>query len=319
MIQRHSKSTRPLILGATKWLAISLLLVPVDASAQTYGFHSFEVPDAPITGGRGLDDGSCQVGYYQTDAADFSTAHAIRRCDGQIETIDPPTSISDRRAFDIRSTGEVVGSAQRATGSDGFQLNGEVYSWFEFPGADQTVLRGINDAGHTVGEYAVSDGTHRGFARISGLLLNVNVPLAIDTRARGINNDVDIVGFWEDSSGLRHGFLREVSGIYTTFDFPGATETLLGDINDTGEIVGTYFDSSGTPHGFLRTAPLVRFVTVDMPGSVGTIATGINEAGELTGEWIDDAGIHRGFVAIPHLFADGFESGNLEAWTSVAP
>ena len=311
---QHPTRPRSGRLFAALLLAGALLSAAV-ASAESYQFETFAVPAAPVTGGRGLDDGDCQVGYYQTDAADFSTAHAIRRCDGVIETIDPPTSIADRRAFDVNSAGVVVGSALRASGSDGFELDGVIYTWVEFPGADQTVIRGINDAGDVVGEYEGSNGLRRGFARFGGSFVTIDVPLATGSRARGINNHDEIVGHWEDAGGLRHAFTRDDNGVFTTFDYPGAVETLLGDINDIGEIVGTYFDSGGTPHGFLMTAPLVQFVPFDVPGSSGTLATGINEAGWLTGEYVDAAGIRRGFVARPALFVDGFESGNLVAWS----
>ncbi|MEM9554511.1 MAG: hypothetical protein AAGC60_09640 [Acidobacteriota bacterium] len=284
-----------------------------------YDFETFEVAGAPITGGRGLTDDNCQVGYYQTDADDFQTARAIRRCAGQIETIDPPTSISDRRAFDINASGVVVGSAQRASGSDGFILDDGVFTWVEFPGAEQTVLRSINDHGDLAGEYETTANVRRGFARIDGSFLTIDVPLAVATWARGINNDGEVVGFWQDGAGLRHGFIREPSGIFTTFGFPGATETLLSQVNDSGEMVGTYIDSDGGSHGFLITAPLVEFITVDVPGAASTVATGINEAGELTGEWIDDSGVRRGFVARLFLFTDGFESGTLDRWTAVEP
>ncbi|MEM7351593.1 MAG: hypothetical protein AAF657_12430 [Acidobacteriota bacterium] len=287
-------------------------------SAATYQFETFEVAGAPITGGRGLDDGDCQVGYFQTDTSDPLSAHALQRCDGVITTIDPPTSVADRRAFDINTAGLVVGSALRASGSDGFELDGATYTWVEFPGADQTVIRGVNNAGDVVGEYENPGGERRGFARFDGSFVTIDVPLATSTRARGINDQGEIVGTWNDDSDMRHGFVRESSGIFTTFDFPGAVETLFGDINDTGEIVGTYFDAAGTPHGFLVTAPLVQFLPFDVPGSVGTVATGINEAGAVTGEWIDAAGIRRGFLATPVLFADGFESGTTSAWSNVS-
>ena len=314
------EDTPPGIRSISTFLLLgALVLCLATGPAEAYEFESFEVTGAPITGGRGLDDGSCQVGYFQTDASDFSTAHAIRRCNGRIETIDPPTSLADRRAFDINASGVVVGSALRTEGSDGFELDDSTYTWAEFPGAEQTVLRGINDAGDVVGEYVNSGGTRRGFARIGGSFQSIDVPLASETRARGINNLGEIVGFWEDDMGLRHAFVRETSGIFTTFDFPGAVETLLGDINDTGEIVGTYFDSAGAAHGFLITAPLVEFLPFDVPGSVGTFATGINEAGEMTGEWVDDLGIRRGFVAREFFFADGFESGDFAGWSSVQP
>lgn len=284
-----------------------------------YEFEIFEVDGAPITGGRGLDDGDCQVGYFQTDPADFSTARAIQRCFRQITIIDPPTSLADRRAFDLNAAGVVVGSAQRASGTDGFEFDGSTYTWVEYPGADQTVIRGINDLGDVVGEYENLDGVRHAFVRTGGSFTTIDVPLARASRARGINNHGEIVGFWEDNSGLRHAFTRDPDGIFTTFDYPGAVETLLGDINDAGEIVGTYFDSSGVPHGFLITAPLVQFLPFDVPGSTGTVATGINGEGEMTGEWTDAAGIRRGFVASEFLFDDGFESGTLEAWSSVFP
>ena len=317
-IRRWSASSDSI--QAVQWKITALLLaIFASGPAVAYEFTIFEVLGSPITGGRGLDDGDCQAGYYQTDPANFATAHAILRCDGVITTIDPPTSISDRRAFDVNNSGVVVGSAQRASGSDGFEYDGVTYTWVEYPGADQTVLRGINEAGDVAGEYELATGDRRGFARIGGSFLAIDVPLAIATRVRGINNLGEIVGSWTDGAGLRHGFMRDTDGVITTLDFPGATETLFGDINDLGEIVGTYFDGAGTPHGFLITAPLVQFLPFDVPDSVGTFATGINEAGELTGEWVDAADIRRGFVARFFFFADGFESGDFSAWSSVQP
>ncbi|MCG8457217.1 MAG: DUF3466 family protein [Holophagales bacterium] len=308
--------------GVQRLAAPCLLLVCLlgaIAPAFAYEFEIFEVAGAPITGGRGLDDHNCQVGYSQSDAGDFSTARAILRCDGQIEFIDPPTSLADRRAFDINSAGVVVGSALRASGADGFEFDGVSYTWIEYPGAEQTVVRGINDLGDVVGEYENAGGARRGFARFGGTFVSIDVPLAVESRARGINNHGEIVGSWTDGSGRRHAFTRTPDGIFTTFDYPGALETVLGDINDAGEIVGTYFDNGGTPHGFVISAPLVQFLPFDVPGSTGTVATGINEAAELTGEWIDGEGVRRGFVARFFLFTDGFESGDLEAWSSTFP
>ena len=287
--------------------------------SEAYDFKSFVVPGSPITGGRGLDDGTCVAGYHQTDAAAFSTAHAILRCDGVIDTIDPPTSIADRRAFDVNNRGVVVGSALRASGADGFEFDGATYTWVMFPGADQTVIRGINDMGDVAGEYENADGVRHAFARFGGVFSTVDVPMAAASRARGINNHGEIVGSWDDAMGLRHAFVRSPAGVFTTFDYPGAVETLLGDINDAGEMVGTYFDGIGTPHGFVVTAPLVEFRAFDVPGSVATLATGINEAGKLTGEWVDGTGVRRGFVAAPILFADGFEAGNFDAWSRRFP
>lgn len=300
-------------------LIATLLLFLCGPSVMAFEFEIFEVSGEPITGGRGLDDLDCQVGYYQTDAADFSTAHAIRRCSGIIESIDPPTSLADRRAFGINSSGVVVGSALRAEGSDGFEFDGATYTWVEFPGAAQTVLRDINDAGDVVGEYETAGGQRRGFARLGGVFVSIDFPLAVETRVRGINNKGEMVGFAENMAGIREGFIRTPDGIFTTLSFSGAVELLLGGINDTGEMVGTFIDAGGAQHGVFITAPLVEFLPFDVPGSVGTIATGINEAGEVTGEWVDALGVRRGFVGTEFLFADGFESGGFEGWSNAQP
>ena len=310
-----SRFSTQFVRGSLGLLALMLLAHP----AAAYEFEGFEIPGAPITGGRGLNDGDCVVGYTQSDPEDFLTARAIMRCFGIGQFLNIPTSIGDRRAFDLNASGVVVGSALRASGSEGFELDDGVVTWVEFPGADQTVLRGINDFGDVVGEYAGLDGIRHGFIRATGIFQTIDVPLAVETRARGLNNLSEIVGFWTDDAGLRHGFIREPSGIFTTLDFPGATETLLGDINDAGEIVGTYFDGAGVAHGFVITAPLVQFLSFDVPGATGTFATGINEAGHLTGEWSTALGERFGFVATDFFFADGFESGDLVRWSSFQP
>jgi probable HAF family extracellular repeat protein len=68
------------------------------------------------------------------------------------------------------------------------------------------------------------------------------------------------VGYYVDSTGISHGFLRHRGNI-TTIDGPkGAKDTASG-INAQGEIVGVYYDSTGTSHGFLRHRG--TFTTID--------------------------------------------------------
>jgi len=70
--------------------------------------------------------------------------------------------------------------------------------------------------------------------------------------AIGIKTADEIVGFYEDSSGVFHGFLLS-GGTYTTVDFPGAACTEAIDINDTGEVDGLYSLKSdcSSSEGFL--------------------------------------------------------------------
>ena len=81
----------------------------------------------------------------------------------------------------------------------------------------------------------------------------IDDPLATNgTRAFGINASGQIVGTYQDNTGL-HGFLLS-GGTYTTIDVPSAAtgETFVTGINATGQIVGTYADATGL-HGFLET------------------------------------------------------------------
>jgi probable HAF family extracellular repeat protein len=79
----------------------------------------------------------------------------------------------------------------------------------------------------------------------------VDVPGALHTQARGINERGQIVGFYSDAAtGLRHGFLWE-EGELTTIDVPGARATEASGINNRGQIVGFYTDAGGQRHGFV--------------------------------------------------------------------
>jgi probable HAF family extracellular repeat protein len=77
----------------------------------------------------------------------------------------------------------------------------------------------------------------------------IDVPGAVMTEARGINDAGQIVGLFDDSTG-GHGFL-DTGGSFTQIDVPGAFGTVASGINDAGQIVGSFNDSTGA-HGFLE-------------------------------------------------------------------
>jgi probable HAF family extracellular repeat protein len=88
----------------------------------------------------------------------------------------------------------------------------------------------------------------------AGHYTTLNDPLgAFGTVATGINDEGQIVGYYEDSNGHFHGFLYS-RGVFTALDDPSATAgTFAEGINNIGQSVGYYEDSSG-PHGFLANA-----------------------------------------------------------------
>jgi uncharacterized membrane protein len=112
----------------------------------------------------------------------------------------------------------------------------------------------------------------------------IDYPGAVRTEANGINNNGDIVGYYQDAVNFNfHGFLLS-GGVFTTIDFPGADWTNAEGINDAGDIVGTYSISSNpfAPIGFISHNGVMRSFRV--PGRSYTSVHGINNNGDIVGE-----------------------------------
>jgi probable HAF family extracellular repeat protein len=103
----------------------------------------------------------------------------------------------------------------------------------------------------------------------------------VDTVAGGINDRGQIVGNYDDVSGITHGFLLS-AGSFSTIDFPGALDlTAPSGITANREIVGFFDDGNGALHGFTLIAS--NFSTEDFPGAFLTEAFRVNEAGRIVG------------------------------------
>lgn len=112
----------------------------------------------------------------------------------------------------------------------------------------------------------------------------LEVPGARRTSASGINADGVIVGSYDDSAGVTHGYVLR-GGKFATIDFPGAAFTEARGIGPRGEIVGTY-RKPGEPalsfHGYLLT-PKEEFVSVGYPGHLNTMPQRILPDGTILG------------------------------------
>ena len=119
----------------------------------------------------------------------------------------------------------------------------------------------------------------------------IDPPGAEQTHATGINNNGNIVGWYQDGSGT-HGFL-DVNGSFTTLDVPGSFSTYALGINNQGLIVGGYqvavqldpFSTAFIFHGFIYDGS--TYQTLDSTVTPETILNGINDSGVITGQ---DAG-----------------------------
>jgi hypothetical protein len=83
----------------------------------------------------------------------------------------------------------------------------------------------------------------------------------------GINDRGQIVGYYDDASGL-HGFLRQKDGRFSRIDFPGARATEALKINNRGQIVGVYSETGASG---LRTGVVSCSTAAGSPGSTSRV------------------------------------------------
>jgi len=135
------------------------------------------------------------------------------------------------------------------------QRNG--YTTFDAPGATGglTIAWGIGKSNVTVGVYADADYVYHGFIRSrDGSLTTVDYPGSPYTQLMGINDQGDIVGFYQDPADYvlkgfiyRKGEFQPVSppdAIYGSYPYR---------ITNDGRIVGWYIDADGHVLSFLAT------------------------------------------------------------------
>jgi hypothetical protein len=121
----------------------------------------------------------------------------------------------------------------------------------------------------------------------------LNVPGAVATEARGINNSGEIVGFYKTVACADYdikvpncptrGF-KYVNGAYVKLMVPNSVSTAITGVNDLGDLVGFYKKADGTRHGFIWYHTNV-VKTIDHPGTaLITVPFGINRAGTVVGD-----------------------------------
>jgi len=180
---------------------------------------------------------------------------------------------------------------------------------FDPPGSVDTVPRGVNTLGQSVGSFVDSAGLTHGYLRqLDGSFVTLDPPGSVSTFATGINDFGTIAGEWQAASGVFHGFLRSPSGKYTTVDFPGAVDTGLEDVNVLGNLSGVYdLGDQTTNIGFSDIHG--SFLSFEDPAAapMQTLAGGMNALGFIVGGYADPAGNTHGFVRTPNGQFDNFD------------
>ena len=128
----------------------------------------------------------------------------------------------------------------------------------------------------------------------------LDFPQSTKTQAQGIDENGRIVGLYDDTNGVTHGFLDQ-NNTFTTIDDPlGTNSPVFGNsvatsVNNPGQIVGYYFDATGLAHGFLDDKG--SFSTIDDPnGTKGTFAQSIAENHRIVGYYLDGSTKAHGFI-----------------------
>src|SRR5581483_892130 len=148
-----------------------------------------------------------------------------------------------------------------------------------------------------------------GFAQNPWRVVTINVPGALETQVRGVNNYGEIVGFYRPSASVclpemvanpqvptcgTRGF-KIVNGVLTKLHVPGATSTTITGVNDYGDLVGFYLKPevgcpSGIYHGFVwyHQNAIKRLDFPNVTGFCGsdagwTVPMGISRGGTVAG------------------------------------
>jgi probable HAF family extracellular repeat protein len=207
----------------------------------------------------GINDQGQVVGTYYGD--DF-LARSFLYDDGVYTPLEIPGALQTI-ANGINNRGQIAGTYL----DDDFVVHNVVYDvdgeFTEFPtvpGAFFSDPIAVNDRGQVVGSYSERDRpakypTH-GYAYADGAYTVLDFPGAAGTdffqgtRAQGVNNAGQVVGFYDARDSSVRGFVY-ARGVYTAVDVPGAANTYAYGINDRGQVVGSYQDADGNFHTFV--------------------------------------------------------------------
>ena len=110
-----------------------------------------------------------------------------------------------------------------------------------------------------------------------------------NAHATSINDNGDVAGWGDDSTGKFKGFVYS-GGNYTELLAPGWDWAAAYSINNNGDVAGEGFDGTGTSKGFVYSGG--NYTELLLPGS----ARSINDNGDVAGDGVDSTGTLKGFV-----------------------
>jgi uncharacterized membrane protein len=168
------------------------------------------------------------------------------------------------------------------------------FTTIDVPGAMNTNILGINNAGQMVGYYAeTTNGPATGFLFSGGNFSFFNYPGGDSTQAFGINDSGLICGTAYVGQNTGAVGFRYRGTTFHTIRVHKKKYTIVNGINNSGVVVGGYGDFGGN-QGFELLG--TRFRNVTPPGIYTLVyATGANNVGEVVGWTSGGVGSNNGF------------------------
>jgi probable HAF family extracellular repeat protein len=138
-----------------------------------------------------------------------------------------------------------------------------------------------------------------GFVDTGGTFTTIFAPGASDTRATGINDVGQIVGWYSTNPSNQQGYLYS-GGTFTTISVPACPPstcigTAVSGINNQGIMVGAYTNGHNSPaNGFLDVGG--AFTPINVPGAYDTGPSAISNNGLIVGGLFNPDDTTHGFL-----------------------
>ena len=177
---------------------------------------------------------------------------------------------------------------------------------WNYPGAAQTSLYGINNRGDIVGEFKPNlVSANVPFVRwADGTTQVLTFPGLAGVRVYDINDERVVVGRYKDAANKNRSFYatpaaplpEPLAFTFETLDIEGGTDTLLSDIRNDGTLVGRYKDGGGISQGFVQEG--TNRTVFNVTGTTATFPGGIDSFGRVAGFYRDATNpeVQHGFV-----------------------
>ena len=214
-----------------------------------------DVPGTAATNATDINSSGEIAGI--ADLTTSSGAQGFLLKDGAYTTIDDTAGIQTV-VTGINTAGATVGYwNDNHSNTHGFVYENGTFIPVSVPGCTILIPKGLNSS--TIVGQCITSSERYAFLKQGRSFTNLKFPGALSTNAHSIDASGEVIGLYEDSSFVYHGFLWWHGAFVETFDLQGAT---LSDdaftrlsLNDMGQIVGTYEDTRFVQHGFVANLP----------------------------------------------------------------